>query len=281
MIRSNKIKKSAAEFVTYFILILACIVTLSPIVWAISTSLKDVTQALSYPPEWIPNPITLKNYWVVFFETTMPRYFLNSIISAIGTILVTVCVAAHAAYACARFNFPGKNAILFFVLAAIMIPGISILIPVYLIGTKVGLHNTYLLLILVFSAWQTPAAIWLLKGFFETIPSELDESALIDGCSRLKAFYRVTLPLSGPGLAASTILVFVYVWNNFLLGFSLTATDDMRLIIVGLYMFVSHIGIEWQYLMAGVVIALCPVLVFFVVLQKRFIQGLTSGALKG
>jgi ABC-type glycerol-3-phosphate transport system permease component len=211
----------------------------------------------------------------------MQRYFLNSVIAAFGTIFVTIIVSAHAAYANARFSFPGKDIILFLILTCVMIPGISILIPVYLISCKLGLHNTYVLLIFVFSAWQTPAAIWLLKSFFETISPAMEESALIDGCSRLKAFYLITAPLSIPGLGAVGILVFVYVWNNFLLSLTLTATDDMRLIPVGLYAFVSDVGIEWQFLMAGVVMALSPVLVFFLILQKRFIQGLTSGALKG
>jgi ABC-type glycerol-3-phosphate transport system permease component len=197
---------------------------------------------------------------------------------SIGVILV---VSSLAAYASARFNFPGKNGILFLILCTIMIPGISILIPLYLMISRLGLHDTYLAVTLVHSAWRTPLVIWILKGFYEGIPVELDESAMIEGCSRLQAFYKIVMPLSRPGLAAAAILVFVYVWNDFVISMTMTSSDNMRLVQVGLYNFITATGIEWGRLMAGVLLALIPVLIAFFLVQKSLIQGLTSGAKKG
>jgi ABC-type glycerol-3-phosphate transport system permease component len=204
----------------------------------------------------------------------------NSTIVATLTIAATLAVAVHAGYAAARFHFAGKNQLLFLILATAMIPGICILVPVYLLMTQFNLHNTYGSLVIVYTAWQVPTAVWIMRGFFDTISSELEEAALIDGCSRLGAFYRVVLPLSQPGLAAVGILVFVYVWNDFLIAYVLTISDEKRLIQSGLYLYVTAFGVEWSKLMAASVLALLPPAVTFMLLQSRFIQGLTKGAIK-
>jgi len=262
-------------------LIAACLIAVAPIFWGLVTSLKENSKILSYPPQWIPNPMTLENYNLVLFASSFPRFFFNSAVVAILTILMTLAIAAHAAYAAARLKYRGKNVLLFLVLATSMIPGISVLAPLYLIAVTVGLHNTYLVLVLVYCAWQVPIVIWLLRGFIETVPTELEEAAMIDGCSRLQAFYRVVLPILQPGLAASAIIVFVSVWNDFLIGSALTISENMRLIQVGLYRYISDIGVEWGRFLAYGMLALLPIMVVFLILQKRFISGLTAGAVKG
>ncbi len=265
----------------YAILIVASLFSLFPIYWAVNTSLKPESAIVTFPPKWWPSAPALEHYINVVTQSTMPQNYLNSIVLAAGTIALVVALAAHAAYAAARFEFRGKNSLLFILLATVMVPGIVTLIPVYLIAVKVGLHDTKLVLVLVFAAWQTPTVVWLLRAFFENIQRELDEAAMIDGCTRLGAFYRVVLPLAQPGLAAAAILVFVWVWNEFIIALNLTASNATRPLTVGLYFFVAETGIQWGKMAAAASLALLPVIAVFALLQRRFIQGLTAGAAKG
>lgn len=272
----NKILKTT---LIYFILIVASFVSVFPIVWALSTSLKIQPNIATFPPQWIPDPITLEHYAQTI--GSMSRYLVNNIIVAAGTILVTLVVASHSAYAAARADFPFKNLILFIILCTMMIPGIAILIPLYVVASKLKLLNTYTVLVIIFSAWQIPMALWLMKGFFETIPVELEEAAMIDGCSRLGALYRIAMPLVRPGMAAAAMVVFIYVWNEFIIALTMVTSDKARMVTVGLYYYLTAYGIEWGKLMAAVVLALLPIIVLFLILQKQFIQGLVSGARKG
>ena len=267
------------QTIVYCVLLVACFVSIFPIAWAVSTSFKIPPDIARFPPEWIPDPITFEHY-----EQTvgsMSRYLINNLIVAIGSITVTLVIAVHAAYAAARADFPFKGMILFLILCTMMIPGIAVLIPLYIVASSLGLLNTYTVFILIFSAWQIPMALWLLKGFFETIPSELEEAAMIDGYGRLGAFYRVALPLVRPGLAAAAIVVFVFVWNEFIISLTMVTKDSYRLVTVGLYYYLTAYGIEWGKLMSAVVMALMPLLAAFLLLQKQFIRGLTAGAQKG
>jgi multiple sugar transport system permease protein len=266
---------------SYLALALASGFALAPIYWAVNTSLKPETHIVSYPPRWWPDPVTLSHYASVLTQSTMPRHYLNSVILAASTIALVLLIGAHAGYAAARFHFRGKNAVLFVLLATVMVPGVVTLIPLYLIAVRLGLHDTFIGLVLVFSAWQTPTVVWLLRAFFENIPRELDEVALIDGCSRLGAFYRIVLPLAQPGLAAAAILVFVWVWNEFIIALNLTATHSRRPLTVGLYFFVGETGIQWGSMAAAATLALLPAIALFAILQRRFIEGLTAGATKG
>jgi ABC-type glycerol-3-phosphate transport system permease component len=274
-------KQLLDQVVVYGVLILTCAFSLFPILWAFSTSLKASADIVSYPPNWIPAPVSLEHYAQVLGGSHMPRYFFNSMLVAVATILLTLVVASHGGYAAARFEFPAKNLLLFLILATVMIPGIAVLVPLYMIMSQVGLHDTYWSLILIYSAWQVPTVLWLMRGFFESIPRDLEEAALIDGCGPLQAFYRVITPLTRPGLAASAVVVFVYVWNEFIIALTMTASDEMRLVPVGLYYYVSAWGVEWGKLMAAVSVALLPAVVLFIILQRHFIQGLTSGSTKG
>jgi multiple sugar transport system permease protein len=262
-------------------LIGACVIAVVPIFWGVVTSLKENEEIFSFPTQWLPDPVTIEHYKLVLFGSNFPRFFTNSAVVSILTILVTLAIAAHAAYAAARLKYRGKNVLLFLILATSMIPGISVLAPLYQMTVAVGLHDTYFALVLVYSAWQVPTVIWLLRGFIETVPAELDEAAMIDGCSRLQAFYRVVLPTLQPGLAAGAIMTFVFVWNDFLIGSVLTIGENMRPIQVGLYRYMGDVGVEWGRFLAYGVLALLPIMVVFLILQRRFISGLTSGAVKG
>jgi ABC-type glycerol-3-phosphate transport system permease component len=279
--RPFKLSKYLEQVAVYGTLIAASIFAVFPIVWAVLTSLKQEATIFLYPPQWLPNPVTLENYLHVLYNSHMPRYFLNSLWVVFMTLLLSLTLSSHGGYAAARFSFTGKNVLLFMILLTVMIPGIVVLIPLYMLATRVGLLDTYWILILVYTAWQIPAVLWLMRGFFETIPRELEEAALMDGCSRLGAFYRIIWPLTRPGLAAAAVIVFVNVWNEFILAATLTTSDDKRLIPVGLYYYIGAYGIEWGKLMAAVCMALLPIIVLFIFLQRSFIKGLSSGSIKG
>ena len=275
----RRIAKTFKSIFIYAVLIVAVIGAIFPVLWAVSTSLKVPTNIATFPPQWIPNPITLAHYDLTL--PSMARYIINNVIVAAGTIVLTLLIASHGGYAAARSDFPLKNTLLFIILSTMMIPGIAVLIPLYMVASKLNLLDTHSVLIIIFSAWQIPLVLWLLKGFFETIPVELEEAAMIDGCSQLGAMYRISMPLIRPGLAAAAIVVFVYVWNEFIIALTLTTSDKARMITVGLYYYLTAYGIEWGKLMSAVVLALIPVMVLFLILQRQFIQGLVAGARKG
>jgi multiple sugar transport system permease protein len=266
---------------TYAVLCLAVVLVLLPLAWALSTSLKSPTDVFASPPRWIPQAIDFSNYTRGLFTPKFLRYILNSVIVVAGALVVSVGLAVHAAYAVSRFKFRAKEALLFVVWSTVMIPGVSIIVPLYLLAVDLGIYDTLFVVVLAYSAWLVPTLIWLLRGFVDTIPYELEESAFVDGCGRLKAFYVVVLPLMRPGIAAAAVLVFVTIWNDFLLAFSLTLRDDHRLLQVGLYSFVTEMGIEWGPLMAATIGSTIPVVLAFALLQRYFIQGLTGGAVKG
>ncbi len=250
-----------------------------PLFWTLTTSLKPTEDIASFPPRVLPERITAEHYVDVATGSEMPEYFLNSIIVTGATIGLTLVLAAPAGYAAARYRFRGKNVLLFVLLSTVMIPGTVILVPLYVLASRLALLDTYLILVLVYTAWRVPMVLWIMKSFFEGIPMEMEEAALVDGCSRLQAMWRIALPLSWPGLSASAILILVYVWTEFIL--ALTLTSKLRTVTVGLYYYMTGFGIDWGRLTACVILALVPVLLAFFFFQRRFLQGLTAGALKG
>jgi ABC-type glycerol-3-phosphate transport system permease component len=269
------------QLVIYGLLGLAVLFALLPILWAVLTSIKPAGELVVYPPQWVPSRPTFAHYQDIFLNSNLGRYFLNSVLVSGLTILLTLILGTHAGYAASRGRFRGKTTLLFIILATIMIPGISVLVPLYMLAARMNLLDTYLVLVLIYTAWQVPTILWFMRGFFDAISPELEEAAEVDGCSRMQALYRVIVPLTQPGLAAATVLVFVYVWNEFIIALTMSATDSMRMIPVGLYFYISQFGVEWGKLMAAVTVAILPIIVLFVILQRRFVQGLTSGAIKG
>lgn len=254
---------------------------LAPLLWALVTSVKPHELIVTSTPVFVPTTTTASHYAEVLKGSGFLRYLFNSILVAGLTILIVLAVASHGAYAAARFRFPGKTLLLFTIMATVMIPGIVVLVPLYLLAVKLKLYDTYWVMVLVYSAWQIPTALWLLRGFFEMIPRELDEAAAIDGCTPYQALRLVILPLVKPGQAAAAMVVFMYVWNEFILALTLVGSDKLRLLPVGLYYYVGAFGVEWGKLMAAICLAVVPALFLFLVLQKWFIHGLTAGATKG
>lgn len=276
--RTRSIRKYANLILTYGTLSLVALFCMFPLLWGITTSFKTEINVTRFPPQWIPDPVTISSYRQVW--DSMRTYLFNSSVVVLGTLIPTLMIAAHGGYAAARYEFRGKDSLLFGILSTGMIPGIAILIPLYMVTAAVGFQNTYSGLVIIYTAWLVPTTLWLLRGFFQSIPVELEEAALIDGCSHLTAFYRITAPLSQPGLAAAAIVAFIFVWNEFIIALTLTTENVMRLTAVGLYFYITAYGIEWGKLMAAVTLAVVPILVAFILLQRRFVEGLTAGATK-
>jgi multiple sugar transport system permease protein len=278
---NRRARRRTAEVLALLAALLVAVIAVAPILWGLSTALKPEAQILVYPPRWLPHPPTLATFLSVWRDSPLPVYFRNSVITTTGALALSLLVAVHAAYAFSRFRFRGHSALLVGLLATSMMPGVAILVPLYHLAVITHLYNTYVAMILVYAAWNIPILVWLLRGFFDTVPRELEEAALVDGCGRMHAFYRIVLPMSRPGLLSAAVLVIMYVWNDFLIAFTLTIDDPRRTLSVGLYTYVSNYGIDYGHLMAATIIALVPVVAVFFMLQRHLISGLMSGALKG
>lgn len=261
--------------------VLVCAFAMGPVLWGLLTSLKPASQLMTYPPVWWPRSFTLEHFVSVWTQSNFPYYFRNSVIVTVAATLASLVLATHAAYGLARFEFRGKTLLMLTILATSMIPGIAILVPLYNLSVQTGLYNTYLGMIIVYTAWNIPMLTWLLKGFFEKVPLELEEAALVDGCGRARAFYLIILPIARPGILAGAIMGMMFVWNDFLIGFTLTLSEQRRPLPVGLYTFISNIGIDWGPLMAATVLSLLPIMFVFLLMQKWLVQGLMAGAVKG
>jgi multiple sugar transport system permease protein len=279
---TRKRKSMAIETaLVYAALGVALIFALLPILWGASTSFKPQMEVHLVPATWIPHTPTLANYFDAVFDARFARYLANTIWVVFASLVLSTTLALHAAWATVRFRFKGRETILLIMWATIMVPGIAVIVPLYMASVDLGMYDTLWTLIVVYSAWLVPTLVWLLRGFIAAVPAELEEAARIDGCGRVGAFWRVTVPLLRPGLLAAGVLVFVMVWNEFLIGYSLTLSDGNRMIQVGIYYFMTETGVEYGPLTAAAIASILPIAVLYALLQRAFIQGLTGGAVKG
>lgn len=280
--RRRRGQRFAGKAAVAVLLSFAVLFAVVPVLWAVLTSLKSPREVALYPPTLLPQNLTFENYWsAVLNNGTYLHYLFNTVLIVVAaTILCLVC-AAHAAHAVARYRFRGSGLLMLAMFSTIMIPGVAVVIPLYMLSVEAGIYDTILVLILVYSAWLIPTLVWLLRGFVIVIPIELEEAGRIDGYSRLGVFYRVTLPLMKPGLLAGAVLIFANIWNEFLLGYSLVQSETARVIQVGIYANLTEVGVQWSRLTAAAVAAMLPVLIVYAFLQKAFVQGLSAGAVKG
>lgn len=263
-----------------FLLIVAVIfgVILFPPVVLFLTSIKTELDALSFPPKWIFKP-TLENYTEIFEFSPFARYLLNSFIVASLNTGVVLVLGSFAAYSLARFRFKGADDIAFWILSVRMMPPVAAIIPIYIIMRNLRLLDTPWSLVITYLTFNLPFAVWMMRSFFREIPREIEESALVDGCSIFRSFRSIALPLVAPGLAATGILTFIFSWNEFLFALILTGSKAVTLP-VGITGYMKETGINWGYMTAGGALALVPVIVFTILAQKHLVKGLTMGALK-
>ncbi|MGI6286537.1 carbohydrate ABC transporter permease [Neomoorella humiferrea] len=257
--------------------------TLFPIYWMLSTSLKTNMDVFKLPPEFWPSHPTLDSYFNIFSGSSpIVRFFYNSFITSVLTVLITIVLATLSGYALSRLKFRFREQILVSVLITQMFPLVVMLAPLYILYNKAHLLNTYTGMVIAFTSFALPFGIWMIKGFIDSVPVEIEEAAMVDGCSRLKAMWTVVLPLTLPGIVATGIFAFLDAWNNLL--FPLTLTNDIMMKTLPAGMVLVFTGVfkhEWSGMMAASFISTLPVLILFVLLQRYLVEGLTGGAVKG
>lgn len=250
----------------------AALIAVMPLIWLVMVSLRGNVFG--------GGELSLLNYRTVLFETQLPRNFLNSLAVASASAALTLLCALLGAYAATRFRFRGRSLLMHSLLATSLIPMIAILVPLYIYVAWAGLLNTYAILVIVYTGVFLPATLWLMQSFLEQVPVELEEAALVDGCTRFGAFRLILLPQLTPALIACGMIVFVNVWNEFLVALTLAPRHEMRTISVGLFFFIAESGVQWGRLTAGSVMSLLPPALMFLVLQRYLIHGLSAGAVK-
>lgn len=269
--------------VGYAVLIVFAVFFLFPLVWMLIISLKPADQLYKFPPLLIPRPATLKNYLFAFREVGIGANLLNSLKLTLGTLVLSVPVSIPAAYGLSKWDFKLKTAVLLGILGTQMIPGMASLVPLFDILKSLGLLDTFLGLILVFAARTIPLNIWIIKGFFDTVPNELIEAALVDGSSRLESMYRIVMPLALPGMAASAMFTIMQTWIDFMVPVTMLFSEEKLPFPVAVYKFVGSpiMGTNYGAVFAAAAVGTLPTLLLFVIFQRYFIEGLTAGAVKG
>lgn len=269
----------------WIFLLLLLLFSVLPMIWMLITSVKSQFAAIQYPPEFIPSNPTLEQYYRLLSPSSeiggqFLRYMRNSIYVSTLTTIFGVAVAVPAAYAFARFRFPGRNALFFSVLFRNMFPAVVFLMPLFIMMRWMGLVNTHASLVITYLTFGLPLSIWLLKGFYDNIPVELEQAARIDGCTRFQAFWMIVMPLSAPGIIATAIYSFITAWNEYVYALTFLNSDEKLTLPVGLQRFFTEYATNWPGLMAASFIMSVPVVVMFLVLQKYFVRALTEGAVK-
>jgi multiple sugar transport system permease protein len=262
---------------------LALVIALAPVYWLITISLKREVDQFAYPPQWIGFPITLEHYRNAFGNGSFGVYFLNSVILASVSTFAALLLGVPAAYGLARFDWPGKwsQNIGNWILSTRMLPPIVTIVPLFLMLREAQLLNSLLGLAIVYTAFNLPFVVWMMRGFFDEVPREIEEAAMLDGETRVGALLRIVLPLVKPGLAATAVFCLVVAWNEFLFALILTQTETAMTLPVGIASRVTQYEIQWGAMSAAGVVAMLPVLVFASAAQRYLVRGLSLGAVKG
>ncbi|MCL4385793.1 MAG: carbohydrate ABC transporter permease [Cyanobacteria bacterium] len=278
---SIKRKKIIGNVITYALLIIICIGILIPFLWMISTSFKQPDEIFSPTPKWLPREFSFKNYISIWRDTYFPTYFKNSIIVSIITMIIAIIIATLSGYGISRLRFKGKLLFSIILIVVQIFPGMLMIIPLFTIMNKLHLINTYAALVIAYATFAVPFCTWMLKGYFDTIPVSMEEAALIDGCNRLQILYKIVIPLALPGIVAVAMFAFVLSWQEYLFALTLTRSETMRTLTIGIAMMQGeHGSINWAQIMAGSTIACIPGLVIFLFLEKYLIKGFTMGGVK-
>jgi multiple sugar transport system permease protein len=285
IVERKQVRHPAKRVLLYVAAIGTSLLMVGPLYWMFSTSFKPSADVFASPPKWIPNPWTLGNYRDVFTLLPFDRFFLNSVIVAFSIVALNIIFDTMAAYAFAKLRFPGRDIIFFLLLITLMIPFQVNLIPLYRLMVFFRDINPHLG-IDSYSALILPSmiqvfGIFLMRQFFQSIPDEVLESARCDGASEFRIIWFIVLPLALPGMATLAIFTFLSAWNDFLWPLLVTSSDAHRTLPVGVALLARKNTINWGDTMAGTVLASFPMIIVFLVLQRRFIEGLTAGAVKG
>jgi N,N'-diacetylchitobiose transport system permease protein len=257
------------------------VVMIFPVYWMVSTAFKTGPNIFSYSPKWLPIPATLANFGDAIHRQFFWQNVKNSLIVVVVVVTLSLALAFLAALALAKFRFYGRKAFIVITIAVLMVPLNALIIPLYITLSRVDQVNKLSGVIITYMTFVLPFAIWTLRGFILGVPRELEEAAMVDGTTRFGAFVRILLPLVAPGLVATSIFAFIQAWNEYIIAYVLLSSPEKQTLTVWLASFTTNRGTAWGPLMAGATLTALPVVIFFLLVQRRIAFGLTSGAVRG
>jgi len=277
---SKEQRSNIRQTVSLLILGFTLIWTIFPIFWAGVTSLKPRAELTTYPPKFFNFAPQWHNYIDIFTELNFWAFIRNGLIAASGSTLIALFLGLPHSYAVSRFENKWGNISLYGVIAARMIPPVTIAVPFYLIFNRIGLVDTKIGITLILTFLFEPYVVWVMKGFFDSIPEEIEECARVDGASKLQSFTRIMLPLAGPGLGSATIIAWIMGWNEFILVFILSFSEQSQTVPIGVLSFMMDQYTPWNWMMAAAIVGIVPTLIILLIFQRFLVRGLAEGALK-
>lgn len=281
MITTSRRARLGWNIATYAVLITLTIFCIFPLAWTLLTSLKYEADIVTQTMQYIPKRITFDNYVAIWTQSGFPTLVFNSFVVTATTVVLCLITGTLAAYSFSRFHYPGRGALMLGYLVIRMFPAVLMIIPLFILMRGVGLLDSRLGLALAYTSFLLPLFVWMLKGFFDAAPKELESAARIDGCTRLGAMIRIVLPLARNGLVATSVFVAIAAWNEFLFALMLTTSQGSRTWPVGLQLMVGEFQLPWGVLAAGGIISIIPVMILFAIVQRTMVHGITAGAVKG
>lgn len=265
----------------YVVLILFLILILFPFYWMFATSFKPGKEVSAYPPTYFPTNPTFAHYQEAFVQYGFGQYILNSVIVAVVATFFVLFFASMAGFSIARLPLPGKRPMLIFLLIISVFPPIAVITPLYMLLRDVGWLNSYQALIIPYTAFNLPFAIWILRNYFLQVPGALFEAAKIDGASVFQSYYKIFLPLTRPGLFSAAVFTFVAAWTEFFMALVFNSSNSMRTIPVGIALFSGQFNVPYGTIFAGSVVSILPIIILVIIFRKWIVSGLTQGAVKG
>lgn len=281
MAQTRSSSKLGWDIASYAIMIVLAILCIGPLVWTFITSLKVETDIITREMVYIPTQITFDNYVRLWNQSGYPVLVFNSLIVTSMTVLICLLTGTVASYAFSRYSFPGRTQLMLGYLVVRMFPAVLMIIPLFIVMRNVGLLDSTAGLAVAYTSFLLPLFVWMLKGFFDAAPKELESAARIDGSTRLGAMFRIVIPIARNGLVATCVFVAIAAWNEYLFALMLTTSQGSRTWPVGLQLMVGEFQLPWGMLAAGGIISIIPVIVLFALVQRVMVAGITAGAVKG
>jgi multiple sugar transport system permease protein len=274
------VRKSLVHWVLVLLLVAIALVLFFPVLWIISTALKNRAETFAVPPYFIPKAPTVESFALIWKTQPFLRYFANSALVAVATVAVSLLVANMAAYGFSRFRLRGGMVLLMGILLTQMFPGVLFVLPFFIMTGRLGLVNSPMPLIVAHTSFALPFCTWMLTGYYDTIPKAIDESAIIDGCTRGQILRRILVPLGIPGNVATLIFCFLLSWNEFLFALTLATAQLRYTFPVGIALLVGEYSTEWNQIMAASLIGSVPAILLYTLMDKHLISGLVAGSVK-